>query len=381
MSVRQVWKCKTSTPKSSPPSQNDSPPLPPRVYLQSPSPPSYNPLRDQMINQLHNISTILDSHNNPSNAYIHAPPSPPPPQIHPPSHAQTLEQALPSPEYVPDPMELEDHVPVYVSEPDYPEYLAPSEDDIPVKDQPLPADASPVALSPGYIADSDPEEDGEDLADYPADAGDDDDDESSVDNDDDDDDVEEDEEEEEHLAHADSTAIASLAVDYVPFAKETKTFETDESAATPPPPPAYHTTPRMYVRTQTPIPFPSEEEVARLIALLTPPPSPLTPLSSPPTSPTYAQAPLGCRAAMMRATPSPIPLPQSFLPSPIRPPHTRAAMTQMRDAALSTNLSLLPAGTPPLLPILLPAPSTSHGADIPEADILSHPDNGRNSGM
>ncbi|GKE63222.1 hypothetical protein Tco_1513589, partial [Tanacetum coccineum] len=78
MSVRQVWKRKTSTPKSSPPSQNDSPPLLPRVYLQSPSPPSYNPLRDQMINQLHNISTILDSHTNPSNAYIHAPPSPSP---------------------------------------------------------------------------------------------------------------------------------------------------------------------------------------------------------------------------------------------------------------------------------------------------------------
>ncbi|GJZ76605.1 hypothetical protein Tco_0641277 [Tanacetum coccineum] len=89
MSVRQVWKRITSTPKSSPPSQNDSPPLPPRVYLLSTSPPSYNPLRDQMINQLHNISTILDSHTNPSNAYIHALPSPPPPQqIHPPFHAQ-----------------------------------------------------------------------------------------------------------------------------------------------------------------------------------------------------------------------------------------------------------------------------------------------------
>ncbi|GKB22809.1 putative reverse transcriptase domain-containing protein [Tanacetum coccineum] len=88
MSVRQVWKRKTSTPKSSPPSQNDSPPFPLRVHLQSPSPPSYNPLRDQMINQLHNISTILDSHTNPSNAYIHAPPSPPPQPIHPPSHAQ-----------------------------------------------------------------------------------------------------------------------------------------------------------------------------------------------------------------------------------------------------------------------------------------------------
>ncbi|GKD54195.1 hypothetical protein Tco_1287582, partial [Tanacetum coccineum] len=88
MSVRQVWKRKTSTPKSSPPSQNDSPPLPSRVYLQSPLPKSYNPLRDQMINQLHNVSTILDSHTNPSDAYIHAPPSPLPQEIHPPSHAQ-----------------------------------------------------------------------------------------------------------------------------------------------------------------------------------------------------------------------------------------------------------------------------------------------------
>ncbi|GJV17884.1 hypothetical protein Tco_1363207 [Tanacetum coccineum] len=89
MSVRQVWKRKTSTPKSSPSSQKDPPPLPPRVYLQSPSSPSYNPLRDQMINQLHNISTILYSHTNPSNAYIHAPPSlSSPQQIHPLSHAQ-----------------------------------------------------------------------------------------------------------------------------------------------------------------------------------------------------------------------------------------------------------------------------------------------------
>ncbi|GKA57111.1 hypothetical protein Tco_0756299 [Tanacetum coccineum] len=139
-----------------------------------------------------------------------------------------MEQAPPSPEYVPDLMKLEDHVPVYVSEPDYPEYLAPSDDDIPVKDQPLPVDASPIALSPGYIADSDPEEDGEDLVDYPADAGDDDDDESSVDNDDDDDDVEEDEEEEEHLAHADSTVVGSLTIDHVPSIPIPFPFEEEE---------------------------------------------------------------------------------------------------------------------------------------------------------
>ncbi|GJS82211.1 putative reverse transcriptase domain-containing protein [Tanacetum coccineum] len=82
-----------------------------------------------------------------------------------------------------------------------------------MKDQPLPADASPTALSPSYIADSDPEEDEEDPeedpADHPADGGDNDDNESS-DDDDDDDHVEkdeEDEEKEEHLASADPSAV------------------------------------------------------------------------------------------------------------------------------------------------------------------------------
>ncbi|GKF42710.1 hypothetical protein Tco_0126052, partial [Tanacetum coccineum] len=106
-------------------------------------------------------------------------------------------------------MEMEHHVLVYVLEPDYSEYLAPSDDAIPVKDQ---------SLSPGYIADSDPEEDHEeDLADYPTDGRDNDDDDESFGDDDDDDNVEEDEEEEEeHLAPADSTAFASPTVDHVP---------------------------------------------------------------------------------------------------------------------------------------------------------------------
>ncbi|GKB62631.1 hypothetical protein Tco_0918817 [Tanacetum coccineum] len=39
----------------------------------------------------------------------------------------------------------------------------------PMKDHPLPTDASPTALSPGYIADSDPEEDKEDPEEDPAD--------------------------------------------------------------------------------------------------------------------------------------------------------------------------------------------------------------------
>nr|GFD51158.1 hypothetical protein [Tanacetum cinerariifolium] len=64
-----------------------------------------------------------------------------------------------------------------------------------MEDQPLPADASPTALSPGYVVDSDPEKDEkdpkEDPANYPADRGDnDDDDDESSNNDNDDDDVE-----------------------------------------------------------------------------------------------------------------------------------------------------------------------------------------------
>nr|GEV02489.1 hypothetical protein [Tanacetum cinerariifolium] len=84
-----------------------------------------------------------------------------------------------------------------------------------MKDQPLAADASPTALTPGYVVDSNlkegEEDPKEDPADYPADRGDNDDDESSND-DDDDDDVEkdeEDEEDEEHLASADPSDVST----------------------------------------------------------------------------------------------------------------------------------------------------------------------------
>nr|GFC05358.1 hypothetical protein [Tanacetum cinerariifolium] len=84
-----------------------------------------------------------------------------------------------------------------------------------MKDQPLPTDASPTALSPGYVVDSDLKKDGkdpkEDPADYPADRGNNDEDKSSND-DDDDDDVEKDEEdkeEEEHLTLADPFDVST----------------------------------------------------------------------------------------------------------------------------------------------------------------------------
>ncbi|GJX56490.1 hypothetical protein Tco_0286387 [Tanacetum coccineum] len=252
---------------------------------------------------------------------------------------QALEHAPSSPSYVPDLMELDDYVPLYVPEPVHPEYLAPSDDDIPVEDQPYAADASPTALSLGYIADFDPEEDEEeDPANYPANGGDDEDDGSS----DNDDDVEGDEEDkEEHLALTDSFVVP--IVDPVPSAEDTKAFETDESASTPPASP-----PHIILFSETR-------------------PHTIT------THQSYAQVPLGCRAAMLRAAsllpPMSSSLPPSILPSPIRPPHTRAAMAQIRVATPSTYHLLLLARTPPLLPIPLPTPSTSRRADIPETDM------------
>ncbi|GKD97451.1 hypothetical protein Tco_1381348 [Tanacetum coccineum] len=162
-------------------------------------------------------------------------------QAHPLSHA-----------YIPDPMELDEHVPVYVPEPEHPEYHAPSDDDIQVEDQPYADDASPTAESPGYITDSDSmeEDTDEDSIDYPDELedGEEDDDEDpeedpSVDyepkddedddggTDDEDEEPTEDEEEEEYLALADSSVVP--VVDPVPLAGDTKAFETDKSAPTP----------------------------------------------------------------------------------------------------------------------------------------------------
>ncbi|GJV79675.1 hypothetical protein Tco_1515545 [Tanacetum coccineum] len=130
------------------------------------------------------------------------------------------------------------------------------------EEQPLPAAASPTDQSPGYIPESDPEEDPEeddedpeeDLADYPADRDDDDEEEEEDPSGDDaeDEDKDDDEEEDEHLALADSVLPALRVIARISIQDE---------------PPS--------------ISLPPREEVERLLALTTPPSSPLTPLSSP----------------------------------------------------------------------------------------------------
>ncbi|GJW85318.1 hypothetical protein Tco_0158463, partial [Tanacetum coccineum] len=146
---------------------------------------------------------------------------------------------------------LDEHVPVYVLEPEHSKYHAPSDDDIQVEDQPYVDDASLTVESPRYIADSDSiEEDTDadsiDYPDEPKDGEEDDDEDSKKDpseerepmDDEDDDDTYEndeeptkDEEEEEHLALVDSSIVP--VVDPVPSAGDRKAFGTNESAPIP----------------------------------------------------------------------------------------------------------------------------------------------------
>ncbi|GKF32429.1 hypothetical protein Tco_0102227, partial [Tanacetum coccineum] len=159
---------------------------------------------------------------------------------------------------------------------------------LPVEEQPLHAAASPTADSPGYVPESNLEEEPEendddpeeDPADYPADRDNDDEEEdepSGDDADDKDEDEDEDEEEEEHPAPADSV------------------------------PPVHRMTVRISIRDEPSISLPPRKEVERLIPSTTSP-------ESPPASPFRS---LGYPAAMIWLTaeiPSnshPLPLPTS----------------------------------------------------------------------
>ncbi|GJW47450.1 hypothetical protein Tco_0079096 [Tanacetum coccineum] len=251
------------------------------------------------------------------------------------TYTEVVLQAPPSPDYVPGPKEPEQAPPMpeFVPEPVYPEFMPPEDEEDPEED--------------------DDEDSEEDPANYLADGGDDGDDEDESSDGDKDDDVDikgDEEEEEEHPALADSTAVALLVVDHAPFAEKTEPFETDEYAATPPPHPTYRVTARILIRDEPPTPFWSDTEVARLLVIPTPPPSPLSPWSSP----------------LPQIPSPPLPAPStSHSPSP----HIILSYTRADTPPSGTP----PSGTPPLLPIPLPTsspslllPSADHGADMLE---------------
>ncbi|GJT43045.1 hypothetical protein Tco_0951760, partial [Tanacetum coccineum] len=249
------------------------------------------------------------------------------------------------------------------------------EDEVfPAEEQLLLAAASPTAQSPDYVLESDLEEDleedddedpEEDPADYPADGGDDGDDEDELSDDDEEDeevDIEvDDKEEEEHPAPADSTAVALPTIDQAPSAEETEPFETDESAATPPPHPAYRVTARISIPAPVPTPVWSDAEVARLLAISTPPSSPFSPWSSPLHQISFPPLPPIPSPSLPLSPPLPVSAPPPA--SPIRPLCYRAAMIRLRAEAASTSHSL---PLPPLSPI--PAPTSSPPLLLPSTN-------------
>ncbi|GJV31479.1 putative reverse transcriptase domain-containing protein [Tanacetum coccineum] len=283
----------------------------------------------------------------------------------------SLEAASASPDYVPG-LEEPEQAPLL---PDYPYAVA----DL------------PIALSPGYVADSDPKEDSEDgLVDYSVDGGNGDDDNSS--DDDKEEEEEASEEEEEHLALADS--VVAPVVDHVPSSEETEPFETDESAATPPLPPACRTTTRISIRPEAPMPFPSEEEAERLLAL-PPPPSSLISLSPPsakeylarclaapalPSSPlpivphlygslNHVHAQPGFRAAMGRLRAS---LPSTHHPLHLSPPLPPPPSSLHLPPHVPTSLPLPSSPLPPLPASLFIPPPVNRREDTPKAELPPH---------
>ncbi|GJT34809.1 hypothetical protein Tco_0925228 [Tanacetum coccineum] len=243
-------------------------------------------------------------------------------------------------------------LPDYVPGPEH------ADDEIVAEDQPYAEDTSPSAQSPDYVSESDPEADPEedddedpeeDPVDYPADGGDDGDDEDEPSEEDKDDDVDieadEDEEEDKHPSPADSVVVALPATDQAPSAEETEPFETDEFVATPPPYPAYRVTARISIPAPVPTPVWSDAKVARLLAISTPPSSPLSPWSSPlpqipsPPLPSIPSPSLPVSPPLPVSSPVPV-LSLSPPASLIRSLGYRAAMIRLRAEAASTSHSL-----------------------------------------
>nr|GEU90988.1 hypothetical protein [Tanacetum cinerariifolium] len=264
-------------------------------------------------------------------------------------YVQLVIKAPPSPEYIPGPEAPPS--PDYIPGPEYPEYLPPADDVLPAEEQPLPAAVSPTVESPGYITNSEPEmepeeEDGDDeksegdSIEYPTSRGDDDDDDLSEDYANEEESSDNEEEDEEHLALTVPAPALHSSIPAPEDSDETEPFEEGETATTPPPF-GYRVAARISVQPYILMPFCSELEVERLLAIPTPPLSPVSPTSYP--LPPFLMP-------LHIFTPLPPPL-------PIVLPRTRAPMVLMRSATPSTFILAPRSRTPPLLPIPLPTSS------------------------
>ncbi|GKD05907.1 hypothetical protein Tco_1180881, partial [Tanacetum coccineum] len=261
------------------------------------------------------------------------------------------------------------HDPDYVPEPIYPEYI-PLEDEheFSVEEQPLPPVVLPTAESPGYVTESDPEEDpkeyGDDetkdgLVDHPMDGGEDGDDDGDNSSRDDSDDEDEEDEEEEHLAPADYAIIVPI----VELVSPPDITTTGARITIIPPPSTDITTTgaRITIRLQASISFPPEAEIKRLLAMPTPPPSPLTSLSPPSAGERLAR----CTVPSSHSSPPPVPSP--LLPLFRCPTQIQTLRIASTQALVNAIIAALPSPPlPPLPPSLYIPPPVNRRDDVPE---------------
>ncbi|GKB33192.1 hypothetical protein Tco_0872593 [Tanacetum coccineum] len=198
-----------------------------------------------------------------------------------------------SPAYVSNPMELDEHVPLYVLE--HPEHHDSSEEDMPVEDQPVAEDAELHR----FLADSNSMEDDTDA--------------DSIDYSDEPEDGEDDDEDPEEDPNEEHESEDEEANEDEPFedSDETEPFEEDETAATPPSPGRRGA--RITVRPQPPMAASTQTIIDAFAAG-----SPSFP-SQPPINPTYDQALLDHRAAMTRM--------RDDIPEEDMPPRRRFVLT------------------------------------------------------
>nr|GEW16506.1 putative reverse transcriptase domain-containing protein [Tanacetum cinerariifolium] len=261
-----------------------------------------------------------------------------------------------------EPMFIQPYDPDYVPEPMYPEYiLLEDEHVLSAKEQPLPLVVSPTAESPGYVVESDPEEDPEEYeddesedgsVDYPMDGGDDrDEDDGDPSRDDADDEDEDEEEDEEHLASADSAVV-------VPTIKHVSPPEGTEPVIPQSSTDITTTGARITVWLQASISLPPEAEVKRLLAMPTPPPSPLTSLSPPSVGERLAR----CTTPSAHSSPPHVSLP--LLPSSGCPTQIQTLKIAPTQALIDAVTAALP--SPPLPPL---PPPIDRRDDIPETKL------------
>ncbi|GKA07985.1 hypothetical protein Tco_0687316 [Tanacetum coccineum] len=287
--------------------------------------------------------------------------------------------APPSPDYIPDtedlhtppvpqdederePMFIQPHDPDYVLEPIYLEYI-PLEDKhvFPVEEQPLPPFDSPTAESPGYIAESDPEEYEDDETedgpvDYPMDGGDDgDDDDGDSFRDDADDEDEDEEEEEEHPAPADSAVV-------IPTVEPDSPPEGTKPVI--PPPSTDISTLELGSLFGFRLSYPfHQRQRLRLLAMPTLSLSPPISLSPPSAGERIA------RCTTPPALSSPPPVPSPLIPSSRCPTQIQTLKMTSTQALVDAVTAALPSPPlPPLPPSLYIPPPVDRRDDIPESE-------------